>query len=52
MKDKILAVYNALKDLDVQPSPHNVAILYSLYQILKEAYQELTEGAEDADRSE
>lgn len=40
MKEKIGAAYDALKDLDIKPTPHNVAILFSLFQLLKECYEE------------
>lgn len=50
MKDKILAVYNALKDLEIKPTPGNTAILFSVYKILKEVFEE-AEEKENADQA-
>ena len=44
MKEKIGAAYDALKDLDIKPTPHNIALLYSIFQLLKEAYEEVAEN--------
>ena len=49
MKEKILAVYNALKDLEIKSTPENVAILFGVYKALKEVFEE-SEG-NDADNS-
>jgi hypothetical protein len=43
MKDKINEVFNALQELDVKPTPHNVSIMCGVYDFLKIIYKELEE---------
>ena len=38
MKEQIEAVFNALKELDIKATPHNVSILSGVYDILREIY--------------
>ena len=38
MKEQIEAVFNALKELDIKATPHNVSILDGVYDILREIY--------------
>ena len=40
MKEKIESVFNALKELDIKPTPHNVSILSGVYDLLRDVYQE------------
>jgi hypothetical protein len=43
MKEKIESVFNALQELDVKPTPHNVSILNVVFEILRGIYQEMGE---------
>ena len=49
MINKINAVYDALKELDMKPTPNNTSIMAGVYRVLKEVYAELNEkeGADD-----
>lgn len=38
MKEQIEAVFNALKELDIKATPHNVSILSGVFDILREIY--------------
>ena len=46
MKEKIEAVFNALQELDIKATPHNVSILDGVYDVLREIYNG---GGADAD---
>lgn len=43
MKDKINAVYDALQELDMKPTPNNTSIMAGVYRVLKDVYAELEE---------
>ena len=43
MKDKINAVFEALKKLNIAATPGNVSIMTGVYNMLKEVYAELEE---------
>ena len=48
MKEKLEAVFYALQELEIKPTPRNVSILDGAYSFLREVYSELKkEGAED-----
>ena len=40
IKQKIEAVFNALQELNIKPTPHNVSLLSGVYNLLREAYVE------------
>ena len=46
MKEKLEAVFNALQELDIKATPHNVSILDGVYDVLREIYNG---GDADAD---
>ena len=48
MKDRILVVFEALKQLDMKPTPGNVSIMNGVYEQLRAVYNEMKEGKEDA----
>ena len=50
MRERINAVFEALKLLDIKPTPANVSILNGVYEQLRIVYNELKEG-EDVDGS-
>lgn len=43
MKDRIKQVYDALKELDMKPTPNNTSIMAGVYRVLKDIYAELEE---------
>jgi hypothetical protein len=43
MKEKLNEVFEALKMLDMKPTPPNVSIMHGVYNLLKDVYKELTE---------
>ena len=38
MKEKIEAVFNALQELDIKATPHNVSLLNGVFDLLREIY--------------
>jgi hypothetical protein len=44
MKEKVEEVFNALKELDMKPTPNNVSIMDGVYSFLREIYKELEEA--------
>lgn len=48
MKERINVVFEALKELDIKPTPANVSILNGVYEQLRAVYNELKEGEENA----
>ena len=56
MDERIEEVFNALMQLDLKPTPHNVSILDGVFNILRGLYNEVKkEGDSDgraADRTE
>lgn len=48
MKEKIETAFNALKELDIKPTPHNVSILCGVYDLLREIYQGVSDGNADS----
>ena len=47
MKEKIKAVYEALKKLDIMATPGNVSIMTGVYTLLKEVYAEMEDKEGD-----
>ena len=47
MQNKIEEAFDALQELNMKPTPHNVSIMIGVYEILKEVYAEL-ESMKDA----
>lgn len=41
MKDKVNEIFNALQELDIKATPHNVAILDGAFDVLRTIYAEL-----------
>lgn len=46
MKDKIETIFEALKLLDIKPTPNNVSILNGVYDMLRALYNEANEAKE------
>ena len=46
MEERIKVVFDALKELDIKPTPHNVSIMNGVYEQLRIVYNELKEGAD------
>lgn len=44
MKDKIETIFEALKLLDIKPTPNNVSILNGVYDLLRDMYNNAKEG--------
>lgn len=44
MREKVEEVFNALKELDMKPTPHNVSIMNGVFSFLREVYRELEES--------
>ncbi len=40
MKEEIETVFNALQELDMKPTPHNVSIMNGVYELLRGLYKE------------
>ena len=53
MKDKVNEIFNALQELDIKATPHNVAILDGVFDVLRAIYAELVkkDGEQDANNS-
>jgi hypothetical protein len=49
MKERIEVVFEALKELDMKPTPGNVSIMNGVYEQLRAVYNELKEGEENAE---
>ena len=47
MKDKVAAIFDALKKLDIKATPGNVSILHGVFTYLKEIYAEMEAGNDD-----
>lgn len=41
MKDKVAAIFEALKQLDIKATPGNVSIMNGVFNYLKEIYAEM-----------
>lgn len=54
MKDKVKAIFEALKKLDIMATPGNVSIMTGVYTRLKEIYAELEskEGDDGGEHAE
>ena len=50
MKEKLNAVFEALKELDMKPTPPNVSIMSGVYDLLRQVYHKLEEVEQDAGR--
>ena len=48
MKERIEEVFEALKELDMKPTPNNVSIMNGVYLILREIYEKSEEGKDNA----
>jgi len=48
MKEKIEGVFEALKELDMKPTPNNVSIMNGVYLILREIYEKAEEAKDNA----
>ena len=48
MLERIMVAFDALKELDIKPTPHNVSILNGVFEQLRAVYNELKEGEENA----
>lgn len=46
MKDRIQVCFNALQELDIKPTPHNVSILNGVYETLRSVYSDIDKGKE------
>lgn len=46
MKERINECFEALKELDIKPTPHNVSILAGVYDNLRSVYAELKKEKE------
>lgn len=44
MLETLNAVFEALKQLDMKPTPPNVSIMHGVYERLRAIYKELEEG--------
>ena len=44
--EELKTVFNALQELDMKPTPHNVSIMNGVYEILRRIYQEQETGGE------
>ena len=50
--EELETVYNALQELDIKPTPHNVSILNGVYELLRQVYHKEDEpenGEENAE---
>ena len=45
---KLESAFDALKELDIKPTPHNVSILDGVYDLLREVYREVSDGNADS----
>lgn len=50
--DELKTVFNALQELDMKPTPHNVSIMNGVYDILRMIYQEQETGVEAEEAKE
>lgn len=41
MQEKVNEVFDALQELDMKPTPHNVSIMSGVYSFLREIYNEM-----------
>lgn len=48
MRERIEVIFEALKQLDLKPTPGNVSIMNGVYEQLRAVYNELKEGEENA----
>ena len=46
MEEKVKAVFEALKQLDIKATPGNVSIMNGVFTYLKEIYAEMVNGGE------
>lgn len=44
MSENIETIFEALKLLDMKPTPHNVSIMNSVYDLLRDIYNKAKEG--------
>ena len=45
MKEEIEAIFDVLQKLDINPTQHNVTILFGVFNSLKKIYKEMEESA-------
>lgn len=48
--NKLETAFDALKELDIKPTPHNVSILDGVYDLLREVYREVSDADSDGGR--
>ena len=48
MKEKLNEVFEALKELNMKPTPPNVSIMNGVYNLLRQVYHELEEAEKNA----
>lgn len=41
IKEQVEAVFNTLQELNIEPTPHNVSILYGVYEVLRGLYNKI-----------
>lgn len=49
MKEKINACFEALKELDIKPTPNNVSILAGVYDNLRSVYSDLVKKEKEGE---
>ena len=49
MKEKIETVFNALQELDIKATPHNVSLLSGVFDLLRDLYNGGDDVADCAD---
>ena len=52
MKDKVNEIFNALQELDIKATPHNVAILDGVFDFLRVIYAELEKSEKDGEQQD
>lgn len=50
--EELETVFNALQELDMKPTPHNVSIMNGVYDILRRIYQGQETGGETEEAKE
>ena len=50
MKEKINECFEALKELDIKPTPNNVSILSGVYDILRSVHSELVKKEKEGEK--
>ena len=50
MKEKINEIFNALQELDIKATPHNVAILDGVFDFLRQIYADTVKTEKDGEQ--